>query len=51
MGNHNTNPIKYCATCETHFKADPEVHEETYHSGEPWVYIEGSWSDADFRKV
>lgn len=43
---HQERPIKYCLTCEFHFKAAPEDHEEAYHDNGQWMYVEGNYEDA-----
>jgi len=40
----------YCADCDTHFRADPEQHAETYHDGGMFRGIEGG-NKSDYLKV
>lgn len=53
MRDHRRLPIKWCETCETHFRARPRIHEGVYHDDEEWSYVDGSWKKAerlhDFR--
>lgn len=39
-------PVKYCLTCDTHFHAPPNIHNEVYHQEEFWSFVRG-----DFRKA
>jgi len=41
----------YCASCDTHYRADPEQHAETYHDGGIFRGIEnGNWRDYERRE-
>lgn len=37
---HDEQPTKYCLTCETHFRACPDVHEDVYHDDGEWCWTE-----------
>lgn len=40
------NDKKFCLTCEKHFYAEEESHEDAYHSDGMWMYIVGNYKDA-----
>lgn len=50
MIDHRKLPIKYCETCDTHFRALPGTHESVYHADEEWSYVDGSWRKAERRE-
>jgi len=36
----------YCRSCDTHFRASPEQHAETYHDGGVFQGVtDGNWKD------
>lgn len=47
MVDHRKLPIKYCETCEFHFRARPDTHEEVYHPGGDWSFVNGDWKKAE----
>lgn len=39
--------IKYCLTCDTHFYAPGRIHEQSYHPEGEFIYVNGTWEDAE----